>query len=212
MRFVFALTIAHFFLGSFPIAAQQTWPFAQNYSAALLEAQKKSTHLYVHFTASWCMPCIWMAENTYQNNQVLNQLNDLVPVSIDIESPEGKALQKKFQIEILPTLLIVEAQHEKIIDKKEKSLSAVELQKWLSEVQPTLPSTTFFIEIGRYFNLTEAYKAQESFQKILPEKINLKEIDALYYLQYGNFITEETAQKQLSQILDLGINGQIKSF
>lgn len=212
MRFVFALTIAHFFLGSFPIAAQQTWPFAQNYSAALLEAQKKSTPLYVHFTASWCMPCIWMAENTYQNNQVLNQLNDLVPISIDIESPEGKALQNKFQIEILPTLLIIEAQHEQVIDKKEKSLSAAELQKWLIEIQPAPPSITYFIELGNYSNLTEAYKALESFQKILPEKINLKEIDALYYLQYGNFITEETAQFKLSQILDLGINGQIKSF
>lgn len=209
MRLIFALTTIQILLGSFPITAQHSWPFSQNYTEALKNAQQKQTHLYVHFTASWCMPCAWMAENTYQNDQVLSQLNSLVPVSVDIESPAGKALQYKFQIEILPTLLIVDNEKEQIISKKEKSLSAVELSKWLKEFQPTT-SPNYCIELGRYFNLTEAYKAKENFQNILQEKILLKEKDAYYYLQVGNFQSAELAQNKLSQIHDLGINGQIK--
>jgi thiol-disulfide isomerase/thioredoxin len=212
MRILLALTIPYLLLISFTINAQHYWPFSQNYSEALIEAQQKDAPLYLHFTASWCMPCVWMVENTYSSEQVLSQLKSLVPVTIDIESNEGKILQKKFQIEILPTLLIVDAASEQVIAKKEKSLSAAELQFWLKETQPATTSSAYFIEIGRYLNLTEAYKAQETLQRVLKEKINLKEIDAFYYLQLGNFSTAETAQNKLSQMLDLGINGQIKSF
>lgn len=212
MRLVFLLAITHFFISSSPIAAQHTWPFSQNYTEAFHKAQQKKSLLYLHFTASWCMPCVWMAENTYQNEQVLSQLKSFIPVSIDIESPEGKILQDKFQVEILPTLLIVNAQSEQPLARKEKSLSGVELNAWLTEVQPTQDSLTYFIEVGQYSNLTEAFEAQNTIQKILQDKITLKEIDALYFLQLGNYPTAETAQYKLAQLLDLGINGQIKSF
>jgi len=211
MRFVLVLTIT-IFLGISPAAAQDTWPFFQNYSEARFKAQQSQTPLYVHFTASWCMPCIWMAENSYQNEQVLSQLNSMVPLSVDIESNEGKILREKFQIEILPTLLIVDAQNEQIIARKEKSLSGADLYSWLNEVLTAPVSNSFFIEIGQYLNLAEAYQAQEIIQKIVQEKIALKEKDAFYYLLLGNFSSEEIAQNKLSQIRDLGINGQIKSF
>lgn len=211
MRFVLVLTIT-IFLGISPTAAQDTWPFFQNYSEARFKAQQSQTPLYVHFTASWCMPCIWMAENSYQNEQVLSQLNSIVPVSVDIESNEGKILREKFQIEILPTLLIVDAQNEQIIARKEKSLSGADLYSWLNEVLTAPVPNSFFIEVGQYLNLAEAYQAQEIIQKIVQEKIALKEKDTFYYLLLGNFSSEEIAQNKLSQIRDLGINGQIKSF
>lgn len=210
MRFLLVLTTL--FIAFSPITAQTSWPFLQNYTEARFKAQQNQTQLYVHFTASWCMPCIWMAENSYQNEQVLSRLNSIVPVSIDIESPEGKTLQEKFQIEMLPTLLIIDAQNEQIIARKEKSLSGPALYSWLNEVLTTPVSKSYFIEVGQYVNLDEAHKAQEIIQKILQEKIALKEIDTLYYLQFGNFTSQEIAQNKLSQIRDLGINGRIKSF
>lgn len=75
------------FASIFSITVTAQSELFRNYdlAEAKIEALKQKKKIYLHFTASWCMPCKWMDENTYKDPQVIESLNEnFIPIKINI--------------------------------------------------------------------------------------------------------------------------------
>lgn len=89
-------------------AQQSAIAWRTDLDAALAEAQKAGRPLLVDFTASWCAPCIAMKHDVWTDDNVERTVTDrFVPVMIDID--RDPATSDRFQVETIPTVLVLDA-------------------------------------------------------------------------------------------------------
>lgn len=94
---------------------------------ARAKASNEGKLYFVYFSADWCMPCQWMAENTFADDSLRAFVTEnALAVKVDIDAPLGRAHQKIFGVKILPTILIYNAQGE-LLQKCEDALPAPKL-------------------------------------------------------------------------------------
>jgi thiol-disulfide isomerase/thioredoxin len=85
-------------------------------------AEQEGKLIFIHFTASWCMPCQLMSQTTYKDQKVASLLNDnFVSILADVEEPFGFDYKNKYNVNLLPTLLIMNFQGQ-ILGRYEESL------------------------------------------------------------------------------------------
>lgn len=91
--------------------------------------------LFVHFTASWCMPCQWLENNTFQDYNLTRFVRQSV-VSIQLDVDEYRGFQEKeaYQITQLPSFLIFNSSGQ-LLERVEKTLSANDLLTLLRKYQ-----------------------------------------------------------------------------
>ncbi len=90
-----------------------------SFIGSLPEAKYKAAtegKLYmVKFTASWCMPCKWMDKNTFSDPRVQNYItSNYVPVSIDVDDFDGMVIKQKYEVQVLPTIIIFNSKGEEV--------------------------------------------------------------------------------------------------
>ena len=83
---------------------------------ALAQAKRDGKPLLVDFGASWCLPCKEMERQTFANPDVKAELSRFVLLRIDCSegSPERDRLQKKYDSETLPSVLLFNARGERV--------------------------------------------------------------------------------------------------
>ena len=78
--------------------------------AALKEAVKKGSYVFVDAYASWCGPCKALKAKVFTDKKVADFFNNhFVNLSINVQKGKGPELAKKWNIQGLPTLLILDA-------------------------------------------------------------------------------------------------------
>ncbi len=94
-------------------------------------AARQGKLYFVHFTATWCMPCQWMEKNTFADSELGRYTDEhYLAVKLDIDQSEGLYYKKQYQITILPSILIFNAQGV-LVDRIEESLDAIRFQERL---------------------------------------------------------------------------------
>ncbi len=94
-------------------------------------AGKEGKLFLVHFRASWCMPCLWMEENTFSDESVADYLRrNYVSLKVDIDDAAGRALQKRFDVNALPTILVFSAQGQ-LLDRLDAALEPQPFRRYL---------------------------------------------------------------------------------
>ncbi len=79
---------------------------------------------FIDFTASWCMPCRWMDETTFNDPALANYIKEnYIAVKVDIDDFDGFAYKQIHNIKLLPSILVFNSQG-KEVDRYEESLSA----------------------------------------------------------------------------------------
>ncbi len=79
-------------------------------AAALARAKAENKPLVIDFTAEWCAACQELEHITYQDPRVIERSESFVPVmldSTDAKDPTVQALQKKYEVVGLPTVVFV---------------------------------------------------------------------------------------------------------
>ncbi|MEY4934058.1 MAG: hypothetical protein RIS64_417 [Bacteroidota bacterium] len=95
--------------------------------AAQILAAKEGKLVFVDFRANWCAPCKIMEEYTFTHPSVETAMHtNYVPVQVDIDDLDGFELKQKFNVKVLPTMLIFNSQG-KLIGKYEESMAASRL-------------------------------------------------------------------------------------
>ena len=96
---------------------------SESFEVAKDRATKEGKLLFVDFYASWCTPCKWMESTTFADPEVGSVLNEnYVSLKVDIDTQTGFALKEKFEISVLPTILIFNSQGE-LVERVQETLS-----------------------------------------------------------------------------------------
>ncbi|MFK7809069.1 MAG: thioredoxin family protein [Saprospiraceae bacterium] len=105
--------------------------FRGNLNVAKDRAATEGKLYFIDFTASWCMPCRWMDETTF-NDPALAQYvkNNYIAVKVDIDDFDGFALKQIHNIKMLPSILVFNSQGKEVA-RYEESLSATRMMQIL---------------------------------------------------------------------------------
>jgi len=82
----------------------------QSYKQVLAKAKATHKQVFVDAYATWCAPCKELRKTTFKDPKAAAYFNKhFVNYSVDVEKGEGVGLAKTWQVEGLPTLLIIDA-------------------------------------------------------------------------------------------------------
>ncbi len=86
-------------------AGELRW--AKSFSEAYAQARKEDRLIMIKFTAEWCGPCKDLEHMTLSEPSVTSELNHVIPVRVDVDTPDGRRLSDDFRISSLPTVLFM---------------------------------------------------------------------------------------------------------
>jgi thioredoxin 1 len=85
----------------------------------------------VHFGASWCMPCQWMEQHSYADPTLARYLGEsYLALRVDVDAAEGRAMQKQYEVKVLPTILAFSARGQ-LLGRHEGALEPEALLEYL---------------------------------------------------------------------------------
>ena len=201
------------------------------YEGQLADLQRQASEYgkmsMVYFYASWCMPCQWMEKNTYQDSELADYLNQYYfPIRVNIDAPEGLQDKKKYQVTLLPTILIFDhegnlvARYEESMDsekllnllKKNNQISTpspIKVSKAHSPVlqaprpkniyyPPLIPEQTSAAPVNKPISeITEAPLANTDSYSNSSYAYQNPSIDAYFSVQVGAFSSKHNAEKEI---------------
>lgn len=98
-----------------------------NVEEAIAKASAEGKLVFMDFYASWCTPCKWMEQTTLSDQRVTSTLNsDYIAVKVNIDDVEGFQMKNKYEVNFLPTILILSSEG-KMIERIEQTMVADEL-------------------------------------------------------------------------------------
>jgi len=171
---------------------------SEAFELAKQRATEEGKLFFVDFYANWCTPCKWMESTTFKDKEVVSTLNkNYVSIKVDIDTKEGFSIKEKYQISVLPTLLIFNSDGE-LVERVQETLSRSKLMNVL----------TFHIQKdakvvqNHYFNQspnksTNIQAPKEDKYNEYRSSVNKK---STYRIQVGDYNNYEAALKKVTEI------------
>jgi thiol-disulfide isomerase/thioredoxin len=98
-----------------------------NVEEAIAKASAEGKLVFLDFYASWCTPCKWMEQTTFSDTRVASALNtNFIALKVNIDDVDGFQMKNKYEVNFLPTLLILSSEG-KMIERIEQTMVADEL-------------------------------------------------------------------------------------
>ncbi|MDG0816195.1 thioredoxin fold domain-containing protein [Bdellovibrio svalbardensis] len=108
--------------------------YQDNLQEALKLAKDSKKLLVVDFGAPWCPSCIRLETEVFGEKVFQKATEKLIKVSINVDRADNKDLSKKYDIKVIPTLIVMNAQGEELARLMDYKPAAV-LAKDLEQIQ-----------------------------------------------------------------------------
>lgn len=91
-------------------APKPTVAWRGNFDAAAAEGARVGKPLLLVFSASWCPPCLVMKHDVWPDPEASRAVNgQFIPVLIDADDPRSAVLSRRYEVEGIPAVLVVDA-------------------------------------------------------------------------------------------------------
>lgn len=101
--------------------------FTGTYEEAIAKAKEENKMVFMDSYTDWCGWCKQLDKRTFSDQEVADYMNKhFVILKMDMESPKGEVLGKKFNVRSYPTLLFIDAT-EKVTHRIDGFLPAKEM-------------------------------------------------------------------------------------
>jgi len=202
-------------------AAGNNIQFETDFTLASKKANENSMYQVLVFNAEWCLPCKWMEKNTFSDDALVNYMNkNSISSKINIDSEEGYKIMSKFNVKVLPTIIVLNANGEEV-SRKQELMDGKSMLKFISNYIPSYypkqPNTEHAIKAAPKtdsfekesvkitppksddLSLSETPGANGSLFKVAPKEIEAKG----YGVQVGVFTNYEKAMKEAERLQKL---------
>ena len=95
--------------GTTVLASETSDVIENDVDAALARAAREHRPVFVHFTASWCLPCKELKETVYRDPSVASRLARFVRAEVDVESQVGERFARRYDVQSVPVLVFLAA-------------------------------------------------------------------------------------------------------
>ncbi|MGE0526418.1 MAG: tetratricopeptide repeat protein [Bdellovibrionales bacterium] len=85
-----------------------------NLPEALARAQEKGQLILIDFSARWCPSCVRLEKEIFGQKVFKRFTKNMVKLKVDVDKFENSVVGDKFNIKLIPTLLVINAQQEEI--------------------------------------------------------------------------------------------------
>jgi len=118
-----ALCVAgvYLFAGAFTVTASVAGPdWVKDEAAGLARARQAGKPAMIDFYADWCAACVELDQHTYSDPKVRERLEGFVSIKVDFtkDSEAAQALQKKYRLVGLPTVVFLDGQGNELPGKR----------------------------------------------------------------------------------------------
>jgi thiol:disulfide interchange protein DsbD len=106
--------------GAFTVASAEGPEWVYDEAAGLAQARREGRPAMIDFYADWCAACVELDQHTYSDANVRERLKGFVSIKVDFttESATTKALQKKYRLVGLPTVVFFDGQGNELPHKR----------------------------------------------------------------------------------------------
>jgi len=176
-----------------------------DFNEALSIASSNGKLLLVDFYANWCTPCKWMEKTTFRDQGVSTLLNDnYIVYKADIDTKEGFNSKEKYNVSVLPTMLIFNTKGE-LVERIEETMTAdkfVPLLEFHNHPQNKLKIIhSFNMSPEQYNRPTQSAESLE-WQKTYEAYQSMQNSKSFYRLQIAVYEDSNLAFKQVNELRD----------
>lgn len=179
-----------------------------NIKEAKTKAGQEGKLIFIDFYADWCMPCQWMDNTTFKDEEVANILSQhYVSLKANIDEESGYDLKNAYDIKYLPTMLIFNSEG-RLLDRVEQSLTPKKLVALLTKynepenkvITKHNINTAPDLHHPRLSQVSESMKStNDDFKKHFDGKV----ADKTYRVQLGVFERYQGAQEMVQALQQL---------
>lgn len=179
-----------------------------NIKEAKIKAGQEGKLIFIDFYADWCMPCQWMDQTTFKDEEVSKILSThYVSLKANIDEESGYDLKNAYDIKYLPTMLIFNSEG-RLLDRVEQSLTPKKLVALLSKYnEPANKVITKYdintapdLQHPRLADVSESMKSvNDDFKKHFEDKTT----DKTFRVQVGVFERYQGAKDMVQSLKQL---------
>lgn len=200
---ILMLSVSHCFAAEYDLPAFKSLEWED----VSIQAIRSGQLIFVDLSASWCLPCQWMEEHTFQDPTLIKLLSEqFTSVKYDIQSIDGVSLKEKYHVRTLPTMLILSPSGEELM-RFQESYSAHALSHELKKLLKR-----YKYEAQPYYKISRSplRKSNDEGKQVVAKSQDEVATSATvkshaYWLQLGYFSNIENANRLKEKVKDLNL-------
>lgn len=164
----------------------------------LLKAQQEDKHIFMRFTASWCLPCQMLEEELKNHKNIVEDINEIyLYLELDYDKSDHQEWFVRYGVSCLPSMLIIDDMGQ-VIDRIDGTITIENGLASFLNSNAKYPTDKFEYDVLSQTIEKEVIRSKDPV-KTVPIKSVLVNLD--YSIQFGAFGSYSNAQKLSNSLL-----------